>query len=88
MRHELVARHLLVELAERPGEAGARRRQRLEARRSEDARRPGVPGIRHHEQLLSLVQLPKAGPSLAGVHGSILGEFGGTVLVAGARWRL
>ena len=32
-RHELVARHVLVEPAERPGKAGARRRERVEPER-------------------------------------------------------
>ena len=64
MRDQLRARHLLVELADSPGEALARGRKRLEADSFEQARRADVPGVRHHEQLRALVQLPEADAAL------------------------
>ena len=63
VRDELVARHPLVQLSRRPGESRARRRERLETGRFEEAGRAGVPRVRHHEQLLPLVNRPKAGPA-------------------------
>ena len=66
VRDELVARDLHVELAERPGEAGARRRERLEPHRREQLGRADVPRVRHHEDLLALVQRPEARLSISG----------------------
>ena len=39
----------MIQLAERPGEAGARRRERLEPHRCEQLGRADVPRVRHHE---------------------------------------
>ncbi len=64
MSDQLVASNALVELADRPGEAGARRGERLEAGRLEQPRRADVPRVRHHEQLLGRVQGPEAGTPL------------------------
>jgi len=64
---ELGSRHLLVELPERPGEAGARRGERFEAAGREQPRGAGVPGVRHHEQPL-LVQGAEASAAIAGGH--------------------
>src|SRR4029078_2514403 len=58
---ELVPRHLRVQLAEHPREAGARRRHRPETERRENARRADVPRVRHHEELLAGVQLMETG---------------------------
>ena len=48
---ELVPRHVLVVLAQRPREPGARGRQRLEPARREEPGRTDVPGVRHDEDL-------------------------------------
>jgi hypothetical protein len=66
VRDELVSRDRLVDLADRPGEAGARRCERLEAEGGEQARRADVPRVRHDEELLALVELPKGHYALAG----------------------
>ena len=60
MGDELVARDVLVVLAESPGEAGTRRRKRLEAARGEEPGRADVPRIRHHEQRVGGVQRSEA----------------------------
>jgi hypothetical protein len=57
---ELVTRDLGVEFAERPGEPGARRRERLEAEGGEHTCRADVPRVGHQEELLSGMQLRKA----------------------------
>ena len=66
---ELVARNGLVRLAERPGETRARRRECLEADGGEQPRRPGVPRIRHQEQLLARVELTEPGTARRNGHG-------------------
>ena len=66
--HELVPRHLRVQLAEHPREACARRRERLEPERGENARRADVPRVRHHEELLAGVQLAETGAAGLGCH--------------------
>jgi len=57
---ELIAAHGLVELPDRPGEAGACGRERLEAGWGKQTGRANVPRVGHHKQLLRVVQRPKA----------------------------
>ena len=64
MGDQLVPRHLLVELSERPGEAGARRGERLEAERCEQLRGADVPRVRHDEELVPFVQGPEASATI------------------------
>src|SRR2546428_498782 len=59
-RQRLGARHLAVAAAEDAGGGAARRGERLEAERGENARRSGVPGVRDHERARRLVQRAEA----------------------------
>ncbi len=68
VRDELLAGDLLVELAERPRVASARRRERLEAGGREQPCRAHVPWVRHDEDLLPGVQLAEAGAALGYRH--------------------
>ena len=54
MLERLVASHAVVGTAERPREAGARRRQRGEAHPLEGDGAADVPGVRHHEAALGV----------------------------------
>ena len=74
MVDELVPRDLLVGLAERPGEAGARRRQGGEAETLEQPRRADVPRVRHQEEPILLVQLPEARAAVGGGHDGIFND--------------
>src|SRR4029453_2716421 len=58
MGQRLVEGHLLILPAQRPGEAGARRRQRAVTEPGEQPGAPQVPGIRDHEAA-GLVELAK-----------------------------
>ena len=75
MLERLLARHAAIEPTERVGEAAARRRERREAERGEDAGRPDVPGIGDHER--RAVEIAKL---LADVHRRLPRAAGG--------WRL
>ena len=76
VRDELVARDRLVHLPERPGEPGARRRERLEAERLEQPRRARIPRIRHQEEPVLRVELSEAGAAVCDGHVAILNERG------------
>jgi len=69
---ELVPCHLLVELTDRPGEAGTRRRERLEAERFEQPCRAEIPGIGDDEQPVAGVQLSEPGAAIGDGHDAIL----------------
>ena len=85
MLDQLGARAPAVELAERPGEAGARRRERLEAGRLEQPGGADVPGVRHHEQPVTGMQLPEAGSTIGSLHGLPDGSHPGSLSVASGR---
>src|SRR5439155_16810323 len=55
---DIVQRGAAVPPLQRERETGARRGERVEAERGEDARRAQVPGVRDHERL-ALVQRPE-----------------------------
>jgi hypothetical protein len=74
MCDELVARNGLVEPADRPGKAGARRGERLEAGGLEQSGGADVPRIRHHEHLLFLMKRPEPGSPFCGGVAHVIGR--------------